>query len=58
MWVIKLKAANEQDKRKLLDTDESLSITRAKGGEFDKSKGGQISGECIIWLSGTNKQLS
>ena len=45
MWDIKLKAIDdEENKQILIDTDNSLMVTREKGGkgEIDKGKRGQI----------------
>ena len=33
MWDINLRAINEQDKQKLRDTDNSIVVTRGKGGK-------------------------
>ena len=49
MWDVKLKAANEQtrwtNKQKLIDTDNSMMVTRGKGEEAVESKGGEIHGD-------------
>ena len=44
MWDIKLKATEKTNKQKLIDTDNSLVVTRGKGvtGEINKGKRGQI----------------
>ena len=38
----KLKATNEQDKQRLMDTDSELVVTRGGGWEVDKGKQDQI----------------
>ena len=46
MWNIKPEAINEQtDKQKLMDTDNSMVVTRGKGGVVVKGEGGQIHGD-------------
>ena len=33
MWSVKLETTNKKNKYKLIDTDDSMVVTRGKGGE-------------------------
>ena len=43
MWDIKLKATNDQTRQ--INTDNSVAVTRGKGGGAVKGEGGQIPGD-------------